>query len=138
MAELLGRQASVAWSGSEIDETVLYGHAVNLDMDVPLFDVSRFGDVADRVVAGNEGGRSAVRFFIDSTLSTAPPKPTGTVATLTVTTVTGNTYTIKAIVARTNYSATASNGSPPQVVGYDFKVSLASTDAPGTYAITVA
>lgn len=138
MAELLGRQASVAWSGTEIDETVLYGHAVSLDMDMPMFDVTRFGDVADRMVAGNEGGRSGARFFVDSTLSTAPPKPTGTAATLTITTVTGNTYTIKALVARTNYAATASNGSPPQVVGYDFRISLTPSDSPGTYAITVA
>ena len=138
MAELLGRQASVTFAGTEIDETVLFGHAVNLGVTKPLFDVARFGDVADRLVAGNEGGQASVRFFVDSSLGTAPPKPTGTVASLVITTVTGNTYTIQAIVARTNYSATASGGSPPQVVGYDFRVSLASGDAVGTSAVIVA
>lgn len=136
MAELLGRQASVTWSGTEIDESVLFGHAVQLAIGKPMFDVTRFADVADRFVAGNDSGQSSVRFFIDSTLSTAPPKPTGTNATLVITTVSGNTYTITALVERTNYSATASNGSPPQVVGYDFRIS--ATGSAGTEAITVA
>lgn len=138
MAELLGRDASVSFAGTEIDETVLFGHAVTFTADKPLFDVSRFGDIADRMVAGNEGGQANVRFFISSSLATAPPKPTGTVASLVITTTSGNTYTIQAIVARTNYAATASSGSPPQVVGYDFRVSLASSDSTGTAAIVVA
>jgi hypothetical protein len=138
MAELIGRQASVVWSGNEIDETVLYGHAVDLGMDKRVFDVTRFGDVDDRLVAGNGGGSARVRFFIDSGLATAPPKPTGTHATLTITTVSGNTYAVKGIVSGVNYAATSAGGSPPQVVGYDFRISLASTDVVGTEAITVA
>lgn len=138
MSELLGRQASVTFAGAEIDESVLFGHAVTLQVEKKAFDVTRFGDVSDRYTFGNEGGQSSIRFFIDSGLSTAPPKPTGTVASLVITTVSGNTYTIQAAVLRTNYSATASGGSPPQVVGYDFIITLASTDSTGTSAIVVA
>src|SRR5687768_9256604 len=103
MAELLGRQASVTFAGTEIDETVLFGHAVQFAPSKYIFDVTRFGDVGDRLVAGNERGQINLRFFVDSTLGTAPPKPTGTVASLVITTVSGNTYTIQAIVESVNY-----------------------------------
>lgn len=137
MAELIGSQASVAWSGNEIDESVLFGHAAVLRITRQLHPVERFGDIAARLSPGTEEGISAVRFWIDSALTTAPPKPTGTHATLTITTVTNNTYAVKAIVQSLNYNATQSGGQP-QFVGYDFAVSLSPSDNAGTAAITVA
>lgn len=137
---LLGRQATVAWSGAEIDETKLYGHAAVLGIRRVPVDIRLFHDISPRVIFDLEEGRSVVRFWVDQTLSTAPPKPTGTVATLTISTVSGNTYTIAAAISDLNLSFNSRSGEAT-VVGYDFIVALSddvSVHAEGAAAITVA
>lgn len=137
MAELVGLQATVTWSGAEIDESVLYGHVTTVTIGNELINVERLLDVSSRFVAGTEQGIVALDFTIDSTLSTAPPKATGTHATLTVNTSSAdNKYTILAIVERVTYTAAHRDGIR-QAVGYSFRVSLGPDDLPGTSAITV-
>lgn len=137
MAELVGSQATVTWSGSEIDESVLYGHISTVTLGNELINVERLLDVSNRYSTGSEQGIVALEFTVDSTLSTAPPKPTGTHATLVVTTSSGNTYTILAIVERLTYTVNHRDGIR-QAVGYSFRVSLGPDDLPGVSAITVA
>lgn len=137
MAELVGSQMTVTWSGAEIDESVLYGHVSSVTLGNDMINVERLLDVSPRWSTGTENGIVALDFTIDSTLGTAPPKPTGTHATLVVTPVTGNAYTILAIVERLTYTVAHRDGIR-QAVGYSFRVSLGPDDAPGTSAITVA
>lgn len=117
MSDLVGRQASIAFSGIT---TVANGFVVSFSPSKVMHDSTRFGDVAVRRTAGLSDGRAQVACWVDSAATPLlATMQAGTGAVLTVTLVSGKTYVItNMLMEGMEYGARATEGSPVQRITY--------------------
>jgi hypothetical protein len=128
MAELIGRQASATFAGSETGTigTTLYGFVTQEDNIMETVRVTRWGDVHHRYVGGLNDGQITLAFTIDSTFT--PTIPTGTAAVLVVflnTTGSKKTTYTNAIVERVTRRTNARGGE--QIMEVRFQVTIVSS-----------
>jgi len=114
MADLIGRQASITFSGIS---TPANGHVVSFKETLLTDETTRFADVAERLTPTITQCRIRVRCFVDS--ATTPALTTGTGAVATVTLGPSRTYTVtNGLLIDVETYAQSNRGSPAQVVEY--------------------
>ena len=134
--ELVGRQSSATFSGSEgsrITSGTLVGRVVSDSLQYQLQNVTRFRDTGPRYTAILLGGSIAMEF---SQTSDTPVIPSGTAATLVVydDTAQSKSMTMSAVVASISRTRDTTDQKSHQRVRMVFQVSAGS----GTSVVTAA
>jgi hypothetical protein len=133
MSHLSGRDASFTWATGPTVDTA-NGIVTRASLGSNVHDITPFGYSGERYLLTSRRGRVSMRCVILNSITTAPAIPNGTLGTLTVTFITGATWTFTAQMVNVSASFQSIDGNPAQVVDYDFIVSASSSSDPVTVA----